>query len=100
MSVSQYIASHKNHLVCVNYESSGAPHKSMADLGFKIMCGSRWEDRGCTPLENHIYMGFYRKKHPWKKLDCFPLENVGPPLDLGKSTVFSVIKPLDPLCSL
>ena len=29
-----------------------------------------------------------------------PLENVGPPLDLWKSIVFSVIKPLDPLCRL
>ena len=33
-----------------------------------------------------------------KKLDPFPLENSGPPLDPLKSIVFSVIKPLDPLC--
>ena len=29
-----------------------------------------------------------------------PLENVGHPLDPWKSIVFSVIKPLDPLCKL
>ena len=33
-----------------------------------------------------------------KKLDPLPLENSGPPLDPLKSMVFSVIKPLDPLC--
>ena len=33
-----------------------------------------------------------------KKLDLLPLENSGPPLDSLKSKVFSVIKPLDPLC--
>ena len=29
-----------------------------------------------------------------------PLENVGPPLDPWKSKIFSLIKPLDPLCKL
>ena len=33
-----------------------------------------------------------------KKLDPRPLENSGPPLDPLESIVFSVIKPLDPLC--
>ena len=33
-----------------------------------------------------------------KKLEPLPLENSGPPLDPLKSIVFSVIKPLDPLC--
>ena len=33
-----------------------------------------------------------------KKLDPLPMENSGPPLDPLKSIVFSVIKPLDPLC--
>ena len=33
-----------------------------------------------------------------KKLDPLPLENSGPPLDPLKSIVFSVIKPLDPIC--
>ena len=33
-----------------------------------------------------------------KKLDPLPLENSGPTLDPLKSIVFSVIKPLDPLC--
>ena len=33
-----------------------------------------------------------------KKLDPLPLENSGPPLDPLKSIVFSVIKPLGPLC--
>ena len=33
-----------------------------------------------------------------KKLNPLPLENAGPPLEPLKSIVFSVIKPLDPLC--
>ena len=60
------------------------------------MCGSREGDKGSVPpWKITSYMHFPPGKS-WNPPP--PLENVGPPLDPWKSTVFSVIKPLVPLC--
>ena len=70
------------------------------------MCGSRGGIEGLDPpwkksqvIWVSIEVSIMIPPPPRKKLDPpNPLENVGPTLDPWKSIVFSVIKPLDPLC--